>query len=572
MGNMPRLNIKGPSGRKEDLSLVKSSYTVGRSPDNDIVLEDSDVSRRHCMLRLRGSGYEVDDLGSRNGTYLNGRKIGKASLKNGDQLQIGHHLLSYLVGDVPGSVPMPNLSHKIDESYDTLLSQLEIPVHKAPDGGGAVEVISRKPRGSRTFHLLLELSNTLSSEHSVEDVCRKATSILLELTEAERAVIYLLQEDQKTLSEATSRVKEGNNAAEGPMVLSRTIADRILKERRGIVTSDALADERFAYGQSVAAAGLRSVACAPLLGKGGSLGILYIENNTAVGAFVHEDLQLLCGIASQIGLAIENARFYEELRRTNENLENIVEERTAALAQAQLKLYQAEKIASLSRLVAGVAHELNNPLGALKANLDLLTTVSSRLSSGSSGSKEEERLASLAELSRTGIAACARIASVVRSLTSFAHLDEAVYKLSGINEGLRASVKLLDPALTRNIEIQLDLAEIPQIPCFPTLLNEAFMNLLVNACEAIEGSGVVGIKTRREGDNIIILIRDSGRGIAPEHLRTIFDPGFTTKGKGVGVGLGLPVVYSVIQEHKGSIEVESEINRGSLFTIRLPVK
>ena len=267
------------------------------------------------------------------------------------------------------------------------------------------------------------------------------------------------------------------------------------------------------------------------------------SRTTRRSALSSEDLQLLCGIAAQIGLAIENARFYEELRRTNENLENIVEERTAALAQAQLKLYQAEKIASLSHLVAGVAHEINNPLGALKANLDLLTTVSSRLSSGSSGSKEEERLASLADLSRTGIAACARIASVVRSLTSFAHLDEAVYKLSDINEGLRASVKLLDPALTHNIEIQLDLAEIPQIPCFPTLLNDSFMNLLVNACEAIEGSGVVGIKTRREGDNIIILlIRDSGRGIAAEHLRTIFDPGFTTKGKGVGVGLGLPVV------------------------------
>jgi len=396
---------------------------------------------------------------------------------------------------------------------------------------------------------------------------------LLELTEAERAVIYLLLEDKKTLSEVTSCVREGSAASERSMILSRTIADRILSERRGIITSDAVADERFAYGQSVAAAGLRSVACAPLLGKGGNLGILYIENNTEVGAFVHEDLQLLCGIASQIGLAIENARFYEELKRTNENLENIVEERTAALAQTQLKLYQAEKIASLSRLVAGVAHEINNPLGALRSNLDLLTTMSGQLSSDSAASKsEEELLMSFGELNRTCIAACTRIASVVRSLNSFAHLDEAAYKLSDINEGLTTSIRLLDPALTRNVDVRLKFSEIPQIPCFPSLLNEAFMNLLVNACESIEGSGVLTVETGCEGSNIIILIRDSGRGIAREHLRTIFEPGFTTKGKGVGIGLGLPIVSSVIKEHRGSIEVESEVNQGSLFTIRLPVK
>jgi signal transduction histidine kinase/pSer/pThr/pTyr-binding forkhead associated (FHA) protein len=570
---MPKLHIKGPSGHTEELSLVKSKYTVGRSPGNNIVLEDSDVSRRHCLLRFHGQGYDVEDLASRNGTYLNGKRIEKATLGNGDQLQIGHHLLSYLASSVPEHARAPVLSHTIDESYETLMSQLAIPLHKAPGEGGAPEAMSRKAKGSKTFHLLLDLSNALSSERSVEDVCRKAAGILLELTEAERAVIYLLQEDQETLSEMTSCAREGSAASERPAILSRTIADRILSERRGIVTSDAVADERFAYGLSVAAAGLRSVACSPLLGKGGNLGILYIENNTAVGAFGHEDLQLLCGIASQIGLAIENAKFYEALKRTNENLENIVEERTAALAQTQLKLYQAEKIASLSRLVAGVAHEINNPLGALKSNLDLLTTMSARLISGSAGSADaKEHLSSFAELSRISIAACTRIASVVRALNSFAHLDEAAYKLADINEGLKTSVRLLDPALIQNVDIKFKLAEIPQIPCFPTLLNEAFMNLLVNACEAIEGSGEVTVETRREGDNIIIMVQDSGRGIPQEHLRTIFDPGFTTKGKGVGIGLGLPVVYSVIREHQGSVDVKSELNQGSLFTIHLPIK
>jgi signal transduction histidine kinase len=570
---MPRLHIRGPSGRTEDLLLVKSKYLVGRSPNNDIVLEDSDVSRRHCLLKLHNHDFDVEDLGSRNGTYLNGRRIEKAHLRSGDLLQIGRHLMDYIIESGPGSIEESNLSLTIDESYDTLMSQLTTRFGKSPGDSGMPKASSQKPKGDKTFYLLLDLSNALSSERSAEDVCTKGAKILLELTEAERAVIYLLQEDQKTLFEVTSCTREGSTAAEKSMILSRTIADRILSERRGIITSDAIADERFAYGRSVAAAGLRSVACAPLLGRRGNVGILYIENNTEVGAFTHEDLQLLCGIASQIGLAIENARFYEALKNTNENLEAIVAERTAALAQAQVKLYQAEKIATLSRLVAGVAHEINNPLGALMSNLDLLTAITAQLGLSSARNKEEkEYLSSFADLGRTSIAACSRIESVVRSLNSFAHLDEAAYKLSDINEGLRTSVQLLSPALTRDIDIKLKLEKVPQMPCFPTLLNEAFMNLLVNACEAIEGSGWITIETRADAASITILICDSGRGIPEEHLRNIFDPGFTTKGKGVGIGLGLSIVYSIIREHQGNIEVKSAVNRGSTFTIRLPIK
>jgi len=322
----------------------------------------------------------------------------------------------------------------------------------------------------------------------------------------------------------------------------------------------------------VVASGLHSVACAPMLGKSGNLGILYIENKTTVGAFTHEDLQLLCAVASQIGLAIENAKFFETLKSTNENLERLVEERTASLAEARLKLYQVEKIASLSRLAAGVAHEINNPLGALKSNVDLLTSSINRLAASPGRSVDEAvTFQDLADLGRASASACARIFSVVRSLVSFARLDEAEFKFADVNDGIKTTVQLLSPALTRNIQIELRLGEVPPVPCYPALLNEAFMNLLVNACQAIKESGQVLVETKREADHAVITIRDNGRGIPPEHLNAIFDPGFTTKGVGVGVGLGLPVVYSVIQEHQGSVSVVSTIGKGSIFTLRLPL-
>lgn len=570
---MAKLIISKPSGGKEDLPLVKPKYSLGRLSDNDVVLNDPDVSRHHCLLQLLNDEYAIEDLDSSNGTYLNSKKITRATLRHGDRIKVGHHTLSFQADDVSISMPQSDFTHHIDESYDNLMSQMTLSLPRLSQKADAGELKQHLQKEQKTFRLLLDLGNALSTEHSVEDVCQKAAKILLESTEAEHAGIYLLQEDQTTLAPIVSSSRDNIASQSIPMVLSRTITERILDERRGIVTSDALADERFSHGKSIAASRLRSVACAPLLGKGGTLGILYMQNNTEVGAFTQDDLRLLCAVASQIGLAIENAKFFEQLRETNENLEQLVEERTAALAETQMKLYQAEKIASLSRLVAGVAHEINNPLGALKSNLDLVTAMTDRIAADSvQNQNDADRLDGLAELGRTCTVACARIVSVVRSLSSFARLDEAAFKPADLNSGIQNVIQLMDPVLTQNVDIELKQGEIPPINCYPVLLNEAFMNLLVNACQAIEGSGQVTVETGCAGENIIITIRDSGCGIPSEHLQTIFDPGFTTKGRGVGVGLGLPIVYSAIKEHNGNIKVESEINQGSIFTISLPVR
>jgi signal transduction histidine kinase len=569
---MPKLLIKKPSGEEEALSLTEPEYSLGRSPDNDIVLEDADVSRFHCVLRRQDSGYLIEDLRSHNGTYLNSLRIDRSVLNHGDMLRIGHHLLSYLVIESSASATPSSPTHGIEGDYDELISRLTSPEQHIPQVSEIGDRMAQLEKKHKTLRLLLDLSSAFSTDQSVEEVCRKATRILLASTEAERAAIFLLDEERTMLRPVICCERAGGVESSQPVVLSHTIAERILGERKGIVTSDAVADERFAHGRSVVSSGLHSVACSPLLGKSGNLGILYMENKTTVGAFTHEDLQLLCAVASQIGLAIENAGFFEALKKTNENLELLVEERTAALAKAQLKLYQTEKMASLSRLVAGVAHEINNPLGALKSNLDMLTTSFDRLAAKpGKGDEETGLLQEMSDLGRISAAACARIVSVVRSLSSFARLDEAAFKYADINEAIRTVVQLLDPGLTRRIRIEQVFGEIPPIPCFPALLNEALMNLLVNACQAIKESGEVAVETRREADSAIVTIRDTGCGIPREHLDTIFDPGFTTKGVGVGTGLGLAVVYSVVNAHQGSISVESTIGKGTIFTLRLPL-
>ncbi len=569
---MPRLLIKKSIDPALDHPLTAESYTIGRAPDNDIVLDGTGISRRHAVLRREGERYTIADLGSHNGIYVNNVKLQQKELKDRDQVRIGNHILVY---DESGQNDI--LAHSapmiaVEEDYDQLVADLASPratLHAKPDDTGALRQTQKE---RETLGMLYELSRTLSSLQSVEEVSHKALEILLQSTPAERGAVFLLEDDLGNLSPAMISQRDESTENLGPVVLSKTVAERILTERIGIITADAASDPRFAHGPSVVLQGLRSIACAPLIGKGGNLGILYLENRRAVGAFTNDDLRLLCAVASQVGLSVENARFFDALKRANEGLERQVEERTAALRETELKLYRSEKMASLSRLVAGVAHEVNNPLGALKANLELLMVLFGRLATtGNRPVEEVNMLKHMVAISHESVSACARIMSVVRSLSSFARLDEAEFKVASVNEGLSAIVQLLDPSARRRVEVILDLGDVPSIPCYPALLNEAFMNLLNNACQSIKKSGQVVIQTRHKGRQVVVSIRDTGGGIEREHLDKIFDPGFTTKGVGVGIGLGLAVAYSVIREHHGTIEVESELGQGSTFTVRLPI-
>jgi len=166
--------------------------------------------------------------------------------------------------------------------------------------------------------------------------------------------------------------------------------------------------------------------------------------------------------------------------------------------------------------------------------------------------------------------ACARIIRIVRDLRNFARLDEADFKEVNLNECIESTLSLLQHELRGRIEVTRDLAELPTIPCYPNRLNQVFMNLFVNAIQAISGKGQIRVQTRLENQQVQIAISDSGSGIKPEHLGGIFDPGFTTKGVGIGTGLGLSISARIIQDHRGSISVESELEKGTTFLISLP--
>ena len=242
---------------------------------------------------------------------------------------------------------------------------------------------------------------------------------------------------------------------------------------------------------------------------------------------------------------------------------------------------QTTKMRALRQLVAGVAHEINNPLGVISSNNDTLYRSVPRIRSILSQefpkmiekNKELNKTFTLLEsTSQTSNTASKRIGKIVTSLRNFVGLDEAEWRTANINDGIETTISLMELGSLDRIKVTTEFSELPLIYCSPSSLNQVFMCMLRNAIEAIEGEGEIGVKTSSQGEHIKIEIKDTGRGILPENLDRIFDPGFTTKSVGVGIGLGLATCYKiVVDEHLGHIDVTSQLGVGSTFIITLPI-
>lgn len=271
------------------------------------------------------------------------------------------------------------------------------------------------------------------------------------------------------------------------------------------------------------------------------------------------------------------------------------------LKRNQAQLVQSEKMAGLGQLAAGVAHEINNPVGFVMSNLQTLKKyafslkrmiseyevlldvvqkndlekIKSQISSLIIIKNEEDLgfiLEDLDNLVKESLDGAVRVRDIVKGLKSFARLDEAEMKEADINEGIESTLKIVWNEIKYKCEVVKKLSPLPAIVCYPGQLNQVFMNLIVNAAQAIEKSGTITIESCIKDDHIVLKFSDTGSGIKPENIEKLFNPFFTTKPVGKGTGLGLSVSYGIIEKHKGDISVESQIGVGTTFTIRLPVK
>ncbi len=256
-------------------------------------------------------------------------------------------------------------------------------------------------------------------------------------------------------------------------------------------------------------------------------------------------------------------------------------EELSTLMDDRSSLVTSTRHSCLTEFVAGVAHEINNPNGVVKASADAanrcLVRIDETLASAESidDLRQNDKIRRYFKMLKDNIAvvekASHRIDKIVRSLKSFSHLDGSECKLVDINEGLEAAVALVQHRVRGRIAFNKDLGKIPELQCYPTRLNQAFLSLMRNAVDAIEGSGEITARTSFDDGNIVVEISDTGRGIEQEDLRHLFRFGFRRGGTRVRVGTGLASAFSIVKDHGGEIDIESEPGKGTTVTMRLPI-
>jgi signal transduction histidine kinase len=284
-----------------------------------------------------------------------------------------------------------------------------------------------------------------------------------------------------------------------------------------------------------------------------------------------------------------NARQY---KRDLEVRNNELARGKAELERLQAQIVHSEKMASLGQLAAGIAHELNNPVGFIYGNMDLLNRTIAGLTqllnfydkvelnetATLDVAEIKERIDYPATLHDLSSIVCdcrdgaQRIRDIVQNLRTFSRLDEAEFTKSDIHEGIDSTLRLLSRYYSSdNITLIRDYGDLPPIDAFSGQLNQVWMNLLVNAAQAVGSNGEVRIATSVEGESVVIAIHDTGGGISPEHLNRIFDPFYTTKPVGEGTGLGLSISFGIVERHGGTIKVDTRLNEGTTFTVTLPI-
>lgn len=339
--------------------------------------------------------------------------------------------------------------------------------------------------------------------------------------------------------------------------------------------------------------------CWPLRQDAKVIGTLCVNRAPGQPSFSDADVEHGKVMVNLITIVIENARLHMQQQERIDSLFELnlqLSEMNRRLEEAQSQLLQSEKMASIGQLAAGVAHEINNPIGYVYSNLgslekylkDIFDIVSAYEDAESAmegqpvlasiqALKEQLDLAFLKEdafslmaESKEGIT---RVKKIVQDLKDFSHVDASEeWVWADLHKGIDSTLNIVWNELKYKAEVVKEYGPLPEIHCLPSQLNQVFMNMLVNAGHAIEERGTITIRSGVEDNMVWVEIADSGKGIPAEHLKRIFDPFFTTKPVGKGTGLGLSLSYSIIQKHHGRIEVHSTVGEGTRFRVWLPIE
>ncbi|MBU7586879.1 MAG: AAA family ATPase [Nostoc sp. TH1S01] len=457
------------------------------------------------------------------------------------------------------------------------------------------------------FSSVLKAAQTISSSIELDQLVTSLTQIILENSGAKKAALILPQSDiwqvraitsiHHTNSQAQIQTIIKPQALENCQTLPKKIINYVKNTQETVVINNGQTDIPGVIGEYMLEHQPKSLLCTPIINQGHFIGILYLENQATSGVFNNDRLQVINLLSSQAAISLENAILYQKAQQALQDLQ-----------EAQLQIVQSEKMSVLGNLVAGIAHEMNNPLGFISATLQQtkpnVVDITEHLKlyqeiSGNPGAKIQNHaenieldyiLEDLPKMINAMVMACERLQNISTSLRTFSRVDKDYKVLLNIHDGIDSTILILKHRLKANeqrpaIEVITDYGNVPQIECFPGQLNQVFMNILANAIDALEESNLgksfkeiqanpnwIKITTSIIGKYVKIAIADNGKGMSEEIKQKIFDHLFTTKDVGKGTGLGLAISRQIVEEtHGGKLICDSILGEGTEFMIEIPV-
>ncbi|HVH17482.1 MAG TPA: ATP-binding protein, partial [Myxococcota bacterium] len=421
-----------------------------------------------------------------------------------------------------------------------------------------------------------EISEAMVSMLSLDEVVDRLLGAVTESMGSERSMVLLLDDEAQGLRPSAWRGEFDDDALQLELPVDHPVGKQLWMRRQELtrIDFDDAPDPETRDACRDVFDVLEVELLVPILFGVDLLGVIAVGRKFSGEALLADDKQLLRTLANQSAIAIENAKAFDEIAKLNETLEARVEERTRELKDTQAQLMQSEKMRSLGQLVAGVAHELNNPIGFVHANLQLLDGYVTKLiaaqenGAGDGGARAREAITKLLTRSREGTQ---RVKDIVQDLRTFSRMDQAELGDADLNEEIERTLALMEPRFKGGIRVERDFAALPRVRCLPGQLNQVFMNLVMNACDALEGKGSIAVRTRPTDGGVVLSFEDDGPGIPHEHRERIFEPFFTTKPVGKGTGLGLSISHGIIERHGGKMSVDCPQGGGTMFRIELPL-
>jgi len=443
----------------------------------------------------------------------------------------------------------------------------------------------------------------------IEIFYQRVVADAMEMTRARYGALAVFDADGGLAEFVTRGMEEADIKAIGHQPEGKGLLAAVFGEPGPLRVDDIGADPR-SCGFPPGHPPMTSLMGVPMRIGGKLKGVIYLaekEKGELFGAhgerladtFTEDDEVMLSLFGDYLVRALERIELMQLLTDSNRLLEKRGEEQQRLiekLHQAQNQLLQSEKMASIGQLAAGVAHEINNPIGFINSNVGSLDRYLNNLfavldayeraqaiigpdvaeCAAVNALKEQldfaflrEDIFSLMHETKDGVD---RVRKIVQDLKDFSHVDEAEWQWADLHKGLDSTLNVVNNEIKYKAEVVKEYGDLPPVECLPFQLNQVFMNLLVNSAHAIEDHGRITIRTGLDGENVWVEVEDSGKGIKPEHLARIFEPFFTTKPVGKGTGLGLSLSYGIVQKHHGRIEVKSEVGKGSIFRVVLPVR